>query len=139
MQTLREFPQTLIEYSRNELRDFLHTVSGVDFVMLSSSDGFELASASKKVMQNQGKISAVSSSIMAMVSAFITEIKLEGCQAITLDAENGKVFLSIVGHAEYPMVLMAVANKDTLIGQMRYHLQKLSSDLASINYCKSLA
>ena len=53
----------------------------VNLVILWSSDGFELSYASKKNRENTGKIAAVSSSILAMVS----EIE---CQTITLDAEK---------------------------------------------------
>ena len=79
-----------------ELYAFLNEVNGVNLVMLCSSDGFELSYTSKKNRENTGKIAAVSSSILAMVSAFISEIELIGCQTITLDAENGKVFLTTV-------------------------------------------
>ena len=105
-------------------------VSGVDFVMLCSSDGFELALASKKNLGNSGKIAAVSSSILAMVSAFISEIHLAGCKTITLDADNGKVILTAVEHSQHPMVLVAVASKDVLIGQLLYAIKKTAETLA---------
>lgn len=66
-----------------------------------------------------------------MVSAFISEIQLVGCQTITLDAENGKVFLTAVNHSKYPMVMVAVTSTDILIGQMLYYYKELSEKLAS--------
>ena len=86
---------------------------------------------SKKNLDNTGKIAAVSSSILAMVSAFISEIQLVGCQTITLDAENGKVFLTAVNHPNNPMVLVAVTNKDILMGQMLYYIKKVTEVLAT--------
>ena len=71
MNSSREIPQALIESAHIELQRFLNTVTGIDFVMLCSSDGFELALASKKNIDNTGKIAAVSSSILAMVSACV--------------------------------------------------------------------
>ena len=126
----REVGQEFKAFSSQELHEFLNEVSGVNFVMLCSSDGFELALASKKNIENTGKIAAVSSSILAMVSAFISEIQLFGCQTITLDAENGKVFLTAVDHPQHPMVIVAVTNKDILMGQMLYYFKKLSESLA---------
>ena len=114
-----------------ELHAFLNEVNGVNLVMLCSSDGFELSYASKKNRENTGKIAAVSSSILAMVSAFISEIELIGCQTITLDAENGKVFLTTVNHQHQPMVMVSVTNKDILMGQMLYYFKKLSDRLAT--------
>ena len=137
MNNSREIPKELIEYANTELQHFLNTVAGIDFVMLCSSDGFELALASKKNLDNTGKIAAVSSSILAMVSAFISEIQLIGCQTITLDAENGKVFLTAVNHPNNPMVLVAVTNKDILMGQMLYYFKKVTEILAKTDIRKA--
>lgn len=131
MNSSREIPQALIESAHIELQHFLNTVTGIDFVMLCSSDGFELALASKKNIDNTGKIAAVSSSILAMVNAFITEIQLIGCQTITLDANNGKVFLTAVNHPVHPMVMVAVTHTDILIGQMLYYYKELSARLSN--------
>lgn len=129
----RQIPQSLIETGRMQIHELLNNVSGLDFVMLCSSDGFQLALASKKKLENTGKIAAVSSSILAMVSAFISEINLVGCKTLSLDAENGHVVLTGVEHAHYPMLIVAVGSSDVLIGQMRYEVKKTSEFLAKIN------
>ena len=130
MNSSREITNEFKAFSNQELCTFLNEVSGIDFVMLCSSDGFELALASKKNLGNSGKIAAVSSSILAMVSAFISEIHLAGCKTITLDADNGKVILTAVEHPQHPMVLVAVASKDVLIGQLLYAIKKTAETLA---------
>lgn len=129
----RQIPQSLIETGRMQIHELLNNVSGLDFVMLCSSDGFQLALASKKKLENTGKIAAVSSSILAMVSAFISEINLIGCKTLSLDAENGHVVLTGVEHAHYPMLIVAVGSSDVLMGQMRYEIKKTSEFLAKIN------
>ncbi len=58
----RQIPQELTDQARKHIHDLLNMVAGVDFIMLCSSDGFELAVASKKNLVNSGKIAAVSSS-----------------------------------------------------------------------------
>lgn len=131
LQNSRQVSPEIIEAGRKQINELLHTVSGIDFVMLCSSDGFELVLSSKKNLENTGKIAAVSSSILAMVSAFIAEIHLTGCQTITLDADNGKVILSAVNHPKYPMVIVAQASKDVLIGQMLYAIRKTTEALVS--------
>ena len=129
----RQIPQSLIETGRMQIHELLNNVSGLDFVMLCSSDGFQLALASKKKLENTGKIAAVSSSILAMVSAFISEINLVGCKTLSLDADNGHVMLTGVEHAHYPMLIVAVGSSDVLMGQMRYEVKKTSELLAKIN------
>lgn len=116
----RKIPDEFVKFGEQKIRGLLNSVSGIDFVMLCSSDGFEVTLANKKQVNNSGKIAAVSSSILAMVTAFISEINLVGCQTITLDAENGKALLTSVPHPKYPMVLVALTSKDILIGQMLY-------------------
>lgn len=44
----QKIPQYLIDEGENQIRDLLDSVNGVRFVMLCSSDGFELALVSKK-------------------------------------------------------------------------------------------
>ena len=126
----RQISAEFKEQASQQIHELLNMVSGVDFVMLSSADGFELALASKKNLDNRGKIAAVSSSILAMVSAFIAEIHLSGCKTITLDADNGKVILTAVDHPQYPLVLIAVATKEVLIGQLLYAIKKTAESLA---------
>ncbi|MBR5558105.1 MAG: roadblock/LC7 domain-containing protein [Acinetobacter harbinensis] len=126
----RQISAEFKEQASQQIHELLNMVSGVDFVMLSSADGFELALASKKNLDNRGKIAAVSSSILAMVSAFIAEIHLSGCKTITLDADNGKVILTAVDHPQYPLVLIAVASKEVLIGQLLYAIKKTAETLA---------
>ena len=122
----RQIPQELTDQAFKQTHELLNMVSGVDFVMLCSSDGFELALASKKNLGNSGKIAAVSSSILAMITAFISEINLIGCQTITLDAENGKAFLTAIPHPQYPLVLVAMTNKEILLGQILYEIRVAS-------------
>ena len=133
VENTRQIPPQLIDSGRKLIQEVLNEVSGIDFVMLCSSDGFELVLASKKNLTNGGKIAAVSSSILAMVSAFISEIDLTGCKTITLDADNGKVILVGVEHANYPMVIVTVASQNVLIGQLLYALKKVSELLVADN------
>ncbi|OTG94826.1 roadblock/LC7 domain-containing protein [Acinetobacter sp. ANC 3832] len=126
----RKLPDDFVSFSEKQIQQLLQAVSGIEFVMLCSSDGFEIALANKKQVNNSGKIAAVSSSILAMVSAFISEINLNGCQTITLDAENGKALLTAVAHPKYPLVMVAVTAKDILLGQMLYETKATAETLA---------
>lgn len=120
----RTAPDELIAFSRQHMNAVLSNVSGVDFVMLCSADGFELASVYKKNRSNLGKLAAVSSSILAMVQAFVSEIDLHDCENITLDAVNGKAILTAIPHPAYPMVMVVLSSKDVLLGQLLYSIKK---------------
>ena len=132
LNTSRKVPDDFVIYAEKQIRQLLNSVSGVEFIMLCTSDGFEIALANKKNINNSGKIAAVSNSILALVTAFVSEINLVGCQTITLDAENGKALLTAIPHPKHPLVLVAMTNKDILLGQILYEL-KSTSELLTRN------
>ncbi|OTG68864.1 hypothetical protein B9T25_05120 [Acinetobacter sp. ANC 4470] len=125
----RSAPDSLIHIAHQQIKDILTNVTGVEYVMVCSSDGFELTSAYKKNVENTGKLAAVSSSILAMVQAFLSEINLYGCQSITLDAKNGKAFLSAVPNKNYPMLIVALTSQEVLLGQLLFSLKRCSEKI----------
>ena len=126
----RTAPTQLLQLAKSEAQKILMNTRGVDFVMICSSDGFELATVSHKNYPNTTKLAAVSSSILAMVSAFLKEIQLTGCNNITLDADNGKAILTAIPALHHPMVMVTLSNRDVLLGQLLYSLKKASQVIA---------
>lgn len=123
----RTAPKELIDFAKSEIQDILMNVRSVNYVMLCSTDGFELAHVYKRDGYNSTKLAAVSSSILAMVAAFMNEIHLEGCQSITLDADNGKAILTSIPSPNHPMIIVTLTEKDVLLGQLLYTLKNASS------------
>lgn len=82
-------------------------------------------------MHHTSKLAAVSSSILAMVQAFLSEINLHGCQSITLDAKNGKAILSTAPHPQYPLIIVTLAGNDVLLGQLLYAIKKASANITA--------
>ncbi|MGY5394040.1 hypothetical protein XA39_08965 [Acinetobacter tandoii] len=127
----RTAPKELIQFAKEEMQDLLMNVRGVNYVMLCSTDGFELGHVHKKDSYNSTKLAAVSSSILAMVAAFMNEIHLEGCQSITLDAENGKAILTSIPSSKHPLIIVTLTEKDVLLGQLLYSLKTASSRISN--------
>ncbi|MCH7332612.1 roadblock/LC7 domain-containing protein [Acinetobacter modestus] len=125
----RTAPKELIQLAKNHANDILTSIRGINYVMLCSTDGLELAAVHKKSNYNSTKLAAVSSSILAMISAFLNEINLTGCQSITFDAENGKAILTSIPAPHHPMILVTLSNKDVLLGQLLYSLKQVSNAL----------
>ena len=123
----RTAPKELIDFAKSEIQDVLMNVRSVNYVMLCSTDGFELAHVYKRNGYNNTKLAAVSSSILAMVAAFMNEIHLEGCQSITLDADNGKAILTSIPSSNHPMIIVTLTEKDVLLGQLLYTLKNASN------------
>ena len=125
----RTAPKELIDFAKSEIQDVLMNVRSVNYVMLCSTDGFELAHVYKRNGYNSTKLAAVSSSILAMVAAFMNEIHLEGCQSITLDADNGKAILTSTPSPNHPMIIVTLTEKDVLLGQLLYTLKNASNKI----------
>ena len=125
----RTAPKELIDFAKSEIQDVLMNVRSVNYVMLCSTDGFELAHVYKRNGYNSTKLAAVSSSILAMVAAFMNEIHLEGCQSITLDADNGKAILTSIPSPNHPMIIVTLTEKDVLLGQLLYTLKNASTKI----------
>ena len=125
----RTAPKELIDFAKSEIQDVLMNVRSVNYVMLCSTDGFELAHVYKRDGYNNTKLAAVSSSILAMVAAFMNEIHLEGCQSITLDADNGKAILTSIPSPNHPMIIVTLTEKDVLLGQLLYTLKNASKKI----------
>ena len=129
--TKRTASKELIQHAREQINNIINNARGVHFIMVCSTDGFELTSVYKRGQYNNSKLAAVSSSILAMVSAFIKEIHLVGCQNITLDAENGKAILASVSAQNHPMIIVALTDKDILLGQVLYMLKAATQSIIS--------
>ena len=127
----RTAPTELIQLAKAQANEIITNIRGIDYIMLCSTDGFELDSIYKKNPYNSTKLAAVSSSILAMVSAFLNEIQLTGCQSITLDAENGKAILTSIPAPHHPMVMVTLSNKDVLLGQLLYSLKQASAAIVA--------
>lgn len=123
----RTVPEHILKYAKSQIQEVFSDVSGVNFMMLCTTDGFELYTLYKKDHYNQGKLAAVTSSLQAMVTALMQELHLQGCQSITLDAENGKAIVTAVPYPSHPMIILTLAEKDVLLGQVLYMLKTASN------------
>lgn len=126
----RKAPEELVAIAKREIQNILTDVSGVSYVMLCSTDGFEVASVNKRNVANSGKLAAVSSSILAMVTAFVSEIQLVGCQSVTLDAENGKAILTSIPAKNHPMIIVTISSRDILLGHLLHAVKRASDNIA---------
>jgi len=130
IETKRTQPSTLfLKFAKRAVEELCSSVQGVNSVVLASGDGFEVASVTNQQNLDRGKVAAVSSSLLSMVQAFISEIKLEDCQSFILDASNGKAIIAHVACDHYPMVLVVLTDKKALLGQVLHAMRFCSQRL----------
>ena len=118
--------------AKSSLNELVHATSGVDGVLLASADGFEVVSIFQK-SYDAAKLSAVGSSILALVKALTVEAKLTGCRSIILDAENGKIMISTVPNANQPMILVVMTRQQILLGQLMHATNKTINALVELD------
>jgi predicted regulator of Ras-like GTPase activity (Roadblock/LC7/MglB family) len=109
--------------AKEVLQELVHATSGIDGVLLASTDGFEVSSIFQKEY-DAGKLSAVGSSILALVQALTNEAQLTGCRSIILDAQDGKIMISAVPNNHQPMIMIVVTKPQVLLGQIMHGMNK---------------
>lgn len=118
--------------AKDVLQDLVHATSGIEGVLLASTDGFEVSSIFQK-QYDAGKLSAVGSSILALVQALTSEAQLTGCRSVILDAENGKIMISAVPNKNQPMIVIVVTKQQVLLGQIMHGMNKAISQLIELD------
>ena len=131
--TNRVKPDALyVAASKEVLHELVHSTSGIDGVLLASTDGFEVSSVFQKDYDG-GKLSAVGSSILALVQALSNEAKLTGCRSVILDAQNGKIMISAVPNENQPMITIVVTKQQVLLGQIMHGMNKAINRLIELD------
>ena len=124
--------ELFIVTSKEVLHDLMHSTSGIDGVLLASTDGFEVNSIFQK-QYDGGKLSAVGSSILALVQALTNEAQLTGCRSVILDAQDGKVMISAVPNKNQPMIVIVVTKQQVLLGQIMHGMNKAITRLVELD------
>lgn len=121
-----------ITLSDEVLHDLVHSTSGINGVLLATTDGFEVNSIFQK-NYDAGKLSAVGSSVLALVQALTNEAQLTGCRSVILDAENGKIMISAVPNVHQPMIVIVVTKEQVLLGQIMHAMNKAITQLVALD------
>ncbi len=128
--TKRMPPEAFMQQAQASIQELMAAVPGIQNVILASTDGFELCSAQRDNQVQGSKLAAVSSSILALVQAFLGEIHFTGCQSMTLEAENGKAIIAAVNSVNHPMLLVITTSKSVLLGHLLHSLKACTQALA---------
>ena len=115
--------ESFVVASQEVLQELVHATSGIDGVLLATTDGFEVNSIFQKEYDG-GKLSAVGSSILALVQALTAEAKLTGCRSVILDAQDGKIMISAVPNEHHPMIAIVMTKQKVLLGQIMHGMNK---------------
>lgn len=118
--------------SKEVLTDLVHSTSGIEGVILATTDGFEVSSIFQRDYDG-GKLSAVGSSILALVQALVNEAHLTGCRSVILDAENGKIMISAIPNINQPMIAIILTKHQVLLGQVMHGMNKAMKEMMDLD------
>lgn len=124
--------QQFVSASQEVLQDLVNSTTGIDAVLVASTDGFTVNSVFKRDY-DAGKLSAVASSILSLVQALTREAQLTGCRSVILDAVDGKVMISAVPCENQAMIAMVLTRSDVLLAQVMHGLKKTIVSLVELD------
>ncbi|MDW5441180.1 roadblock/LC7 domain-containing protein [Polaromonas sp. SM01] len=121
-------PPHLTTLAENALKSLMRQVHGAVAAVVSTADGFDLASRVENASDG-AKLAAMASSIAAICSVVGEESQVGAHESISIESENGYVVMIHVAHAVYPMILSVVANKNAVLAQMVYFTKQTAQQL----------
>lgn len=124
--------EAFIAQSQEVLHELLHDQSGIDGVLIASTDGFHVKHEFRK-NYDEDKLSAVGSSILSLVQAIGIEANLENCESLILTAQNGKIAIDAVPTSYYPMLLIVLANDNVVLGKLMHGMGKAKKALGALD------
>lgn len=109
---LRTNAQTAIENLMAEVR-------GIKGVVISTEDGFELASYVENTAQ-VSRLAAMASSLAALSALAGEESQLGACDNMVMQAAEGFLVIVQVHRPDLTLILSVVAGRETVMGQVLY-------------------
>ena len=127
-----QFSQTIVDASVQELDKLAAAARGI--AVLTTADGFQVASTTSDDKDRIGKLAAISSSIYGMAAAIAKESGVEPCEIVSVEGLSGVILVVEVPGIANGMLLAVVASKTSMLGELRWmaatcggHLAKLLS------------
>lgn len=124
-------PDYIVKTAKNECSNLLSEQHGVLAVVIASVDGFDWASASNGKL-DASRIAAMSSSIAAIGSVVTQEVHIGASKSITVNTENGFVYITYLDLAGASHVLNVIADKSAILAQIIYRCGEIAKRLKSI-------
>nr|WP_318384061.1 hypothetical protein [uncultured Enterobacter sp.] len=127
------FPDELILDLKAELERFAVDNSVLKNLLISSADGFEIASLlSPGYELHIRKVSALASSLLGISSAMLTEVGGGEQNAVFMESDQNMILFNRIPVGDRMLCLMAVTSKDEAIGQIFWRVRQLANNVVDI-------
>ncbi|WP_318391945.1 hypothetical protein [Enterobacter sp.] len=123
----------LILALKSELESFSQENEIIKNVLISTADGFEVASLFTAGYElHIRKVSALTSSLLGISSAMLKEVGKGEQNAVFMESDDSMILFNRIPAAQRMLCLMAVTSKDESIGQIFWRVRKLSDNVVAI-------
>lgn len=114
--------------AESAIETLMHEIKGVKAVVISTEDGFELASRVENTAQ-VARLAAIASSLAALGAVAGEESHLGDCDNVTIEAKHGHILMLQARHAEMTLIVSIVTGKDAIIGRVLYFAKQATQML----------
>jgi uncharacterized protein len=120
------FALELCESVRAQLQSLVTANSGIKLAVVTSGDGFEIASFPARPVTQ--KIAAMSSSLQALSEAIAKEAGLTDSKSVVIETQSGTIV--VLGLAVVPrMSLAVIASGDEILGRLLWLARNCCAEL----------
>jgi predicted regulator of Ras-like GTPase activity (Roadblock/LC7/MglB family) len=122
-------PASLVISSKQALDSYAAPIDGLQMALLTTPDGFEIASLRNRSELQVNRLAAMASSLMAMGRAVGREIQVSTCNRLIFEAEGNVVVFQTIG-GSFPCILCLVLRPGAVLGRALWSAAEISQTLA---------
>ncbi|PIF92091.1 hypothetical protein CLU86_3031 [Acidovorax sp. 62] len=122
-------PASLVTSAKQALDSYAAPIDGLQMALLTTPDGFEIASLRNRSDLQVNRLAAMASSLMAMGRAVGREIQVSNCNRLTFEAEGNVVVFQAIG-GDFPCILCLVLRPGAVLGRALWSAGEISQTLA---------
>lgn len=110
------------------LGELMQEVKGIKAVVVSTEDGFQVASRVENTAQ-VARLSAMASSLAALGAMAGEESQLGVCESMVMQAAQGFIAIVQVRRSDVSLIVSVVTGRDAVTGQVLYFSKKAAKAL----------
>lgn len=133
MKPVHRLGRTATESAQRQLRQLGENSPGIQLAVLTSADGFEVATFQAHGAESAAaRVAAMTSSITALADAIARETGLSAAHNLVIESETGTVVLLTLRQTTPPLSLAIVASKQAILGHLLWAARNTGAALARI-------
>ena len=133
MKPVHRLGKTAVESIQRQLRQLGENSPGIQLAVLTSADGFEVATYQAHGAEAAAaKVAAMTSSITALADAITRETGLSTSRNLIIESDTGTVLLIALREAHPPLSLAVVASKQAILGHLLWAARNAGTAITRI-------